>query len=152
MDRLGRLSVAGLLLAGAVGAVAAADPVAWDCPSRVTAATGAAPADSPPGWTLQATGQPQLLTGLMVFDGPPEQGAALKSDEVSADGRRLVWSLRSLAAEPAWLSCEYGSGAVRLVRSLPPDLRWCEAKVTRRGRPPVLGISVRCGNTERIGG
>jgi hypothetical protein len=143
-----------LLMLGAAGGVVAAEPVAWACPDRVTGVTGVAGAvlaETPAGWTPQATGQPQLLTGVMVFDGPPEQGAALKPESAAADGRRLVWSLSSLAAAPAWLSCEYGNGVVRLVRSVPLDLRWCEARVSRRSRPSTLGISVRCEKTERTG-
>jgi hypothetical protein len=142
----------GFLMLGVACGVAAAEPVAWTCPDRVAGVAGAALAEAPAGWTPQATGQPQWLTGVMVFDGPPEQGAAMKPESAAADGRRLVWSLSSLAAPPAWLACDYGSGAVRLVRKAPSDVRWCEARVTRRPRSPGLGISVRCGTTDRVGG
>jgi hypothetical protein len=57
--------------------------------------------------------------------------------------------LTSLATPPAWVSCEYSSGSLRLVRAVPAGMRWCEATVTRPPRPAALGISVHCAETER---
>ena len=143
--------LAGLMLGmlGMLGAVAAAEPVTWVCPGRVEGVAGASVADAPAGWALQANAEPQRLTAVTVFDGPPEEGVVLKPRWTAPDGRRMVWSLTRLATPPAWVSCEYSGGSLRLVRAVPEGLRWCEATVTRQPRPAALEISLHCAETER---
>lgn len=145
LARFRRPPLMGLLMLGVLSGAWAAEPVTWVCPDRVPAVRVSV-AEVPEGWTLQSTERPLLLTGGMVFDGPPEEGAALKPQWTSADGRREAWSLENLVA-PAWLSCEYGRGAIRLVRPVPPGLRWCEPKEVKQSRPPLLQITMHCSNT-----
>lgn len=130
---------------GALGGAWAAEPATWDCPDRVPAVR-ISEAEVPEGWTLQSTKQPLWLTGVMLFDGPPEEGAALKPQWASSDGRREAWSLENLVAR-AWVSCEYDRGAVRLVRLVPQGLRWCEPRPVKQSRPPRLQITMHCSNT-----
>jgi hypothetical protein len=145
LARFRRSPLAGFLLLSALGRALAAEPVTWVCPDRVPAVRVSV-AEVPEGWTLQSTDRSLLLTGDMVFDGPPEEGAALKPQWTSADGRREAWSLESLVA-PAWVSCEYGGGAIRLIRPVPPGLSWCEPREVKQSRPPRLQISMHCSNT-----
>jgi hypothetical protein len=149
--RLGSRSIWGVVVFGTLGAAAAEEPVTWVCPGRVDGVASAAVEAAPAGWVLQANVDPQRLTAVMVYDGPPERDAPLKPKWAAADGRRMVWSLRGLAAPSAWVSCEYSGGSLRLVRAVPAGMRWCEATVTRQPPPADLEISVQCAVTERPG-
>ena len=143
--RFGRSPLIGLLVLSALGRAWAAEPVTWVCPDHVPAVRFSV-AEVPEGWTLQSTERPLVLTGDMLYEGPPEERGALKPDWGSADGRREAWSLESLVAQ-AWVSCEYGYGAIRLIRPVPPGLRWCEPREVKQSRPPRLHITMHCGNT-----
>lgn len=137
-----------ILVLMALGGARATEPVTYVCPDHIPAVRVSV-AESPEGWAPQSTEQPLWLTGVMVFDGPPEEGAALKPQWTSADGRRDAWALESLVAL-AWASCEYGQGAIRLTRPVPPGLRWCEPTEEKQSRPPRLHITLHCSNTRPV--
>lgn len=132
---------AALIALAAAATAAAATPL--NCPAR---ASWSGPATSAPsdGWSAEIATSAHPLSGVSLYDGPPAEGAALQPQRVSADGRRLTWSLEALAAPPAWLSCDYGGGAVRLVRRLPDAVRRCTAHVDQFKAPRRVAISVDC--------
>jgi len=96
------------------------------------------------GWTMHLGSVHAPLTGLSIYDGPPDQGAALKPAIIASNAERIVWRLSAMASPPAWLSCDYAGGLYRMSRPLPADVQRCEAVIRRLASPTRLDIVVRC--------
>jgi hypothetical protein len=88
------------------------------------------------------------LTGGMVFDGPPEQGASLKPEWSDRADMRLRWNLEHLASGKPWLSCDYAQGALRIAQKAPEGAIRCRAEFRREDRPRRLTGRFIC-NTSR---
>jgi hypothetical protein len=79
------------------------------------------------GWTEGAETFPTQLSGVTVFDGPPEELASLVPDGDSEDDKTTTESW-TLAANPRgyWITCHYSSTTVTLTQRLPDTARRCE--------------------------
>ena len=124
------------LLLGATLATAplpAAASQAFVCPAhvRLNPAT-ATVSPAAPGFTPLVSDTPLALTGASAFDGPPEQGAALKptSERRGAAGSTAVWRFEGSFDAGKWISCDYAQGLVRLTVPVAAATRQCEARTT----------------------
>ena len=79
------------------------------------------------GWTEGQENYPTELSGLTVFDGPPEELASLVPDGDSEDGKTTTESW-TLAANPRgyWITCHYASTTVTLTQRLPDSAARCD--------------------------
>jgi len=126
------------------------------CPAqvRLNAAT-ATVSPAAPGFTPLVSDAPLPLTGASAFDGPPEEGAALKpaSERRGAAGTTTVWRFErssegshEVSHEVSintgrWMSCDYAQGLVRLTAKVHAGTKNCEARTTpakAAGRVSVL--------------
>jgi hypothetical protein len=80
------------------------------------------------GWTEGTDKLPTELSGIAVFDGPPEQMADLIPDEgpKTADTVSDTWDLPP-SERGYWVTCRYGNTTVTLTRQLPKSVTRCEA-------------------------
>ena len=113
--------------AAALAIILSAIPASADtgCPMSIAVSQGlkAPLAD----WTEDLEALPTELSGLTVFDGPPEELASLVPDCDSEDGKTTT-EFWTLAANPRgyWITCRYSSTTVTLTRRLPDTARRCE--------------------------
>lgn len=151
------LACACALALGLGGALAAAPPPAaasqsFVCPAqvRLNAAT-ATVSPAAPGFTPLVSDAPLPLTGASAFNGPPEEGAALKpaSERRGAAGSTAVWRFERSSGSShevsintgKWMSCDYAQGLVRLTVQVHADTKNCEARTVpakAAGRVSVL--------------
>ena len=110
------------------------------CPTQVEIAR---PTVQPPSgnWTLAAPDRFFiLLSQVDVYDGPPEEQAALVGNLVE-DGNRLseIWDVADIAASPrgVWLVCNYWVSNISLTQRLPASFSNCrlDQTVDPRGVP-----------------
>ena len=114
---------------GASGAIflvlsAASASADVSCPMKIDVAQNlAAPMAD---WTAGMEALPPELSGLTVFDGPPEELASLVPDGDSEDDKTTT-EFWTLAANPRgyWITC-YSSTTVTLTRRLPDSATRCE--------------------------
>lgn len=140
---------AGLLLGAALQA--SAQHSEHPCPAQIDATE--ASAQPPSGWTAAQDAQrPKRLEGFGLFEGPPEQLAALApiSQEIkpSVRGQRLrrdVWRLDANASTELWIACYYANSSLVLSQPLPRGLSRCQAedRLDRSGRTLETGL-LRC--------
>jgi len=115
------------VLAAAAASICVAAPALADvsCPLSITVsqALTAPVAD----WTEGAESLPTELSGLTVFDGPPEELASLVPDGDSETDKTAT-EFWTLAANPRgyWITCRYSSTTVTLTRRLPDSATRCE--------------------------
>ena len=153
----------GALLAGWLAALLAlgtsAGPARADagellhrCPAqvRLNPATATLQA-SVPGFAGQVSDQPLPLTGASAFDGPPEEGAALKpaASERGPGGPGsshglTTWRFEGPYPAGKWMSCDYAQGVARLVLQLPPETARCVARTTMLKNPARTSITLAC--------
>lgn len=89
------------------------------CPDKVRLTSAVvAPEDVPPGFTPLVSGSIVRLSGVSVFDGPPEEGAMLKPTSSGLKGRRTLWTLSPASPQGTWISCDYAQGLIRLVKPI----------------------------------
>lgn len=102
------------------------------CPSRVRLASGSVVSeDVPPGYTPFVPGGVARLTGVTVFDGPPEDGAALKPSSISSSGERVKWVFEGTYEKGKWISCDYEKGLITLVRQVAEPASTCAATIKK---------------------
>lgn len=79
------------------------------------------------GWTEGTESLPTELSGVTVFDGPPEELASLVPDSDSEDDKTTT-EFWTLATNPRgyWITCHYSSTAVTLTQRLPDSATGCE--------------------------
>jgi hypothetical protein len=84
------------------------------------------------------------LSGLSVYDGPPEEGAVLMPDSIQGNPSQetLKWQLNP--AHPTWVSCDYAQGQARLATLITGQPRGCTASVKKLGDGGGVEIGVRC--------
>jgi hypothetical protein len=137
-------SLAALAVAVAGPTVVLADV---GCPMKIEVSQSLAAAQE--GWTGGQDKLPTELTGISVFDGPPEQLADLVPDDGAdtGDSRSDIWNLPK-NERGYWLTCRYSSTTVTLTRQLPATVTRCEAVYEKQlsfiGGAPVVR-SVACG-------
>ena len=77
-------------------------------------------------WAEGTEALPTELSGLTVFDGPPEELASLVPDGDSEDDKTTT-AFWTLAPNPRgyWITCHYSSTTVTLTRRLPESATSC---------------------------
>lgn len=126
----------------AAAQTAAAPPAAsptHTCPAQVRLSQATVAVNPPaPAFTPLVGDTPLPLTGASAFDGPPEEGAALKpaAERRHATGRSTVWHFEGRFEAGKWLSCDYAQGLVRLAVAVPAASTRCEALTTPSAAGP----------------
>ncbi len=93
------------------------------------------------GWQIDTTSTPCELVGVTVFDGVPQELAALvpDADQVLPGGLGLLsWSLSPVSAAGTWVSLSYSCKSLVLSRPLPASAS--EFRVTYDQRLRVDGL------------
>lgn len=115
------------------------------CPERVRLDSATfAQQDLPASAKALVTPAPQLLSGVSVFDGPPEEGAELKPMNAGKNDARSLWQIESPSPQGVWLACNYGSAVARVVMKAEGIPAQCEAQMTRGGSTRVLRATLSC--------
>jgi hypothetical protein len=117
------------------------------CPMKidVTQQLAAAQAD----WKEGAAKLPTELSGLAVYDGPPEELAQLIHDDEKETDK--TWTISwDLPTNPRgyWITCEYANTTVTLTRKLPDTVTRCEVVHDRNvsfGGGKLVVQSMDCG-------
>ncbi len=129
---------------------AAADQ-ALVCPAHVqlNAATAKATvtfsADTP-GFTPLVSDRLLALTGASAFDGPPEEGAALKpvTERRGAAYNTSVWRFEGSYDGGKWMTCDYAQGLVRLAVRVEDTAQVCEARATLAKANARVTVALAC--------
>lgn len=101
------------------------------CPNSVRLASGnIVSEDVPPGYKPFVSSSMLRLTGVTIFEGQPENGAALKPSSVSSNGESIKWNLDG-NTEGIWISCDYANGLIRLVRNIGETNSSCTAIIKK---------------------
>jgi hypothetical protein len=132
MKRATWVFIALLLAAGAGELCFAEENIV--CPSKARLASGSvATEDVPPGYKTFVSNTTVGVSGVTVFDGPPEDGAALKPSASSSNGETITWRFEGSYEKGKWVSCDYANGLIRLVRQIGEPTTSCTATVKKTG-------------------
>ena len=126
-----------LTFAGGVASVLAASEK-HECVARITLTAGSVEvADSARGFAPIVTKTSIALSGVSLFDGPPEEGAMLKPISVTAtasgSGSRIKWDLAGGDARGTWIACDYSDGLIRMVKRLSDAHETCSVATKKSG-------------------
>lgn len=101
-----------------------------------------APASLPAGFALTAGKGPIRLSGVSVFDGPPERNAALLPATERGDLRRKetvsLWKFAAAHPEGKYVSCDYAQGVLHLHIRVAEGVTECEAFTARNKHHDTL--------------
>lgn len=143
--RLGALLV---LMACAWGAAAA--PVWQDWPLPLSIEAQPTPSPVPEGWQVTAQAGPCRLQSLTVFDGLPQEQAALvpDTDQALPGGQGLLtWTLTPVSAAGTWVALSYSCKTLVLSRPLPPSATGLRVTYDSRhrgqGLPRIVKAEIR---------
>ena len=143
--RAARIFAAASMAIGSVSWTAASAATTAVCPARVHLESGrVAAADVPASFKSAIDPMPLQLSGVSVYDGPPEQGAALVPTSSSRNGDRSTWAFTGSYPDGKWLSCDYGNGLVHLSIRADDASASCEAVATKSGDPKILHGTFAC--------
>jgi hypothetical protein len=126
-----------------------APPLSWRCPARLPVRSTPLGVDSlPPGAQASLADGPVSLSGFSAFDGPPQEGAALRPTSTLDGGQRVHWTWDDAPLRSVWLSCDYAGGLIHLAWPVQQPLRGCTAAqrvlASGLGRPKAWQVSWRC--------
>jgi hypothetical protein len=126
-----------------------APPLSWRCPARLPVRSTPLGVDSlPPGAQASLADGPVSLSGFSAFDGPPQEGAALRPTSTLDGGQRVHWTWDDAPLRSVWLSCDYAGGLIHLAWPVQQPLRGCTAAqrvlASGVGRPKAWQVSWRC--------
>jgi hypothetical protein len=130
------------LLPMAVGA-----QTAFTCPSTVSLASPALAASSVVApFDGSVSNQPLHLTGVQLFDGPPEQGAALRpqSSKLQRGQEQAEWRFQGDFAAGKWFACSYAQGLALLSTRLPDGVLVCTSQTRAGAIKGRLAVSLKC--------
>jgi hypothetical protein len=143
MKRATTLVLALLLIMGAAEFCFAGEDIV--CPNRVRLASGnVVPEDVPSGYKTFVSDTPVGLTGVSVFDGPPEDGAALKPSSVTSHEEIIRWRFEGSYEKGKWASCDYANGLIRLTRQVQEPTSSCTAAVRKSGPHKTIEAKFTC--------
>jgi len=104
----------------------------------------------PEGWQVDTTSTPCELVGVTVFDGLPQEQAALvpDADQAVPGGRGLLsWTLSPVSAAGTWVSLSYSCKSLVLSRPLPASAQGFRVTYDQRvrtgGQPRLVRAEVR---------
>lgn len=106
--------------------------VSFVCPESAHLASGVVAADSiPEGFQGEVSKTVVRLSGINMFDGPPEQGAALvphsETKRKGGAGEVSVWRFEGEYPDGKYISCDYGRGLFRIFSRVGDSIRSCAA-------------------------
>lgn len=115
------------------------------CPAKVHLVSGNVLSDDiPPDYKSFVSDTTVRLTGITVFDGPPEDGAALKPLSSSQNGEHIKWVFEGEYEKGKWFSCDYANGIIRLIRKIREPSSSCMATVVKTKPYNVLEARLIC--------
>lgn len=130
--------------------VAAAAPVWQDWPLPLSIDAQPTPVSTPEGWQVTAQAGPCWPQSLTVFDGLPQEQAALvpETDQALPGGRGVLsWTLTPVSAAGTWVALAYSCKTLVLSRPLPASATGFRVRYDRRvrpdGLPKILGAEIR---------
>lgn len=126
------------------GSVAIAADTTFTCPERVRLDSGkVSDTDLPKGSKSVIATSPILLSGVSVFDGPPEEGAELMPVTTGKKATKFTWNITQPSDRPIWLACNYADQLVKVVVQAEGP-KQCEATVTQSGSPRLVRAQFSC--------
>jgi hypothetical protein len=114
------------------------------CPKTTTIQSAKVETGNAAGLVPYVTNSTIRLTGVSVFDGPPNEGAALIPSTVAAKGSRISWNLSEAHVREGWVSCDYAEGAVRLARKVGSATATCVAVIQASSPDRAFGARFEC--------
>jgi hypothetical protein len=115
------------------------------CPDKVHLASASlAASDVPAGFQAAASTGPVRLSGVSVFDGPPEQGAQLVPTQADERDTHLRWRFEGLSGQGVWLACHYADQLLQLTVKVDGQPTECQASVLKQGQPQALHAQFTC--------
>lgn len=111
----------GIILLGA-SSLAHAKSLPIDCPANINVSQ--ALVDTPAGWKQFKPDFPHYLSGVEMFDGAPEEQAALKPDVQKH--QKTIWHFQSSSIK--YVVCKYSYTSIQLTQALPASVKSCTVK------------------------
>lgn len=125
-------------------ASAIADDV-LECPETTRLASGTVSPDSIPAISQALVSNEIVrLSGVSVFDGPPEQGASLKPDTVANKGRDIIWKFEGDYPQGKFISCDYANGLIRIYSKIADVTVACVSKTEITKSQKILKATFIC--------
>lgn len=93
------------------------------CPSRLVTDQKIKP--TPKGWAVGKSPFSPVLSGVGIYDGPPEDMADLVPDNVESDDTFSEWTLDANNKRAYWLECRYAYTNLTLSQALPKGIKNC---------------------------
>lgn len=86
------------------------------------------------------------LSGGNLYDGPPQQEAALKpfSQQTTKQTRSVTWKLQGEYPDGKWFSCDYAQGTLRIARRLEDASTECQMLAKPIAPAGQLSIVLLC--------
>ncbi len=86
------------------------------------------------------------LSGGNLYDGPPQQEAALKPfrQQTSKQIRSVTWQLQGDYPQGKWFSCDYAQGTLRIARQLDDASTECQMLAKPIAPAGQLSIVLTC--------
>ena len=115
------------------------------CPVRIhVEGVRVAFADQPARFQSTVDATPLFLSGLNVYDGPPERGAALMPAQNDGGGARSTWRFPGSYPDGKWLSCDYANGLVHVAVRADDAVTSCDGTMKKEGDPAVMHGTFVC--------
>lgn len=133
------------LAAALLLAAAPAVPEVAGCPGTIAVKQSL---DGPvPGWSEGRVAEPHRLAGITIFDGKPEQLAALQGEDRVLSKTKTATSWKFAENREYWMRCSYAGTVVTLDRLLPRTTSRCTITFSRHvrvgGLPEIQQVDCR---------
>jgi hypothetical protein len=114
----------------------------YECPREIHTEQSAVKVKIPEGWQAKRNYnfEPQLRTHLLVYDGPPEDGASLVPDIEDSDPVKTVWTFNKKKERSIWLGCEYVGTRIVLAKELPTNVTSCRLLLEKTKSKDPIGL------------
>jgi len=113
------------------------------CPEKVQLSAGSFTVTNvPAGFKSVISNSPIRLTGINMFDGPPEEEAALLPTKENGDVS--VWKFEGTYESGKWLSCDYVEGLIRVTTRVADTSVQCSVTAKKSGSPLILRARFVC--------
>lgn len=113
------------------------------CPEKMT--TEQKVVNAPKSWKVGKSQFSPILSGVGIYDGPPDQLADLVPNNAEASDGYWIWFLNLDSPRDYWLECRYSRTTVTLSMPLPKGLVSCKATYDKDihvdGNPAIKAIT-----------
>ena len=117
----------------------------FHCKDKIRLVSGSVVSeDIPTGYKPFISNMINRLTGVSVFDGPPEDSAVLKPFSVTQKGTQIKWVFEGSYEKGKWFSCDYADGLIRLVQQIPESASVCTATLKKIKPYNTLDSMIYC--------